>query len=316
MNPSPRHPNHRWQRGRRLLAALLLGLGMLPLAGIARATTPAGPPIRIAYVDWSSSVASANLVCAVLRHHLQRQCRLIEADAEGMWRLVADGEADVLLSAWLPDTHAEYLDRYGERLEDLGPNLTGTRIGLVIPATGVGRQTNALGARPRPTLAIDSIPELAAQTAAVDGRIVGIDPGAGIMAAAQRALQVYDLGELRLLEGSEREMTSALATAIAANRPIVVTGWEPHWMFGRWSLRFLDDPEGVFGGQGSIHTLVRAGLAAEEPAVYRFLGQFRWEPASMSQLLVWIEQAGARDPYVQALRWMQTHRRQVADWTR
>lgn len=296
-------------QGRRL-PTLLVALGLLALSGAA----PAAAPIRIAYVDWSSSVASANLVCAILRHRLDRQCRLIETDAEGMWRMVAAGEADVLLSAWLPDTHADYLERYGEQLQDLGPNLTGTRIGLVIPATGVGRQTNALGARARPTLAVASIPDLATQAAAIDGRIIGIDPGAGIMAAARQALAVYDLDGLRLLEGSEREMTSALAGAIAANRPIVVTGWEPHWMFGRWSLRFLDDPEDVFGGRGSIHTLVRAGLAESDPDVHRFLDQFYWTPANMSQLLVWIEQAGARDPYVQALRWMQTHPAQVADW--
>ena len=37
-------------------------------------------------------------------------------------------------------------------------------------------------------------------------------------------------------------MTAALKSAIANDEEIAVTGWTPHWMFARWDLKYLDDP--------------------------------------------------------------------------
>jgi len=287
-----------------------LGALALLLAG----ATAAAPALRIAYVDWSSSVASANVVCAVIEERLDQRCELIQTTAREMWRLVADGEADAMLSAWLPDTHAEYLAAFEDRVQDLGPNLVGTRTGLVIPATGVGRQTGAFGERSAPSLDIRSIPELAEHRRELDGRIVGIDPEAGIMQATEQAIDVYKLGGFRLVQGDESMMTAALAAALARNRPIVVTGWIPHWMFGRWSLRFLEDPEEVYGGTGRIHTMARTGLADEQPSATMVLDRFEWTPQEMEQLLVWIYQDRGRDPYSQALRWIRAHQDRVDAW--
>jgi len=291
-----------------------LGLAAALFAAAAAAESQPAAPVRIAYVNWSSSVASGNLICAVIEQRLDRECRLIEGSADEMWRRVADGEADAMLSAWLPDTHAQYLAEYGDRMEDLGPNLEGTRTGLVVPDVRVGRQTGGAGERTLQTNPIESIPDLRKHRRQLDGRIVGIDPEAGIMAATRRALRDYHLDGFRLVEGSEASMTKALANAIARSEPIVITGWEPHWMFGRWALRFLDDPDDVYGDRGTIHTMVRRGLADDEPRVYRLLDRFNWGPESMSELLVWIQQAGVDDPYSQAERWMRGHQAAVREW--
>ncbi|MNW00406.1 Glycine betaine-binding protein OpuAC precursor [compost metagenome] len=41
---------------------------------------------------------------------------------------------DATASAWLPLTHADYWNKYKDKVEDLGPNMTGVRTGLVVPA--------------------------------------------------------------------------------------------------------------------------------------------------------------------------------------
>jgi glycine betaine/proline transport system substrate-binding protein len=275
---------------------------------------PAPTPLKVAYVDWSSSLASANLICALMREGLGEGCDLVETTAERMWRMVAQSRADVMLSAWLPDTHAHYMRRFGRFLDDLGPNLTGTRTGLVVPAVSTGRQTGGAGMRTRPYVTVRSIADLAQHRREFSGRIIGIDPEAGIMRATREAMEVYGLGGFRLLEGSEGIMTDALATAIARQEWVVVTGWTPHWMFGRWSLRFLEDPKGVYGGTGRIHTMVRDGLADDRPQVHRVLDRFVWTVDEINQLMVWIEQDGRRDPYAQALRWLRTHQDRAQAW--
>jgi glycine betaine/proline transport system substrate-binding protein len=296
------------------LAATLIGL-MLTLGLCAGAlASPSAKPLRIAYVNWSSSVASANLVCVVVRERLGRRCELRPTDAEGMWRAVAENEADVLLSAWLPDTHAHYMERYGERLVDFGPNLEGTRIGLVVPEVRVGRQTGAHGMRNPAYVSARTIGDLRDSGEPFHWRIVGIDPGAGIMRATRNAMARYGLDRYRLIEGSEQSMTEALAEAIARQEGIVITGWVPHWMFDRWSLRFLDDPKGVYGGSGEIHTLIRPGLAQEMPRVADFLDRFHWSPEEMNRLLIWNRQQDGLDPYGTAARWVRSHPARVDDW--
>jgi glycine betaine/proline transport system substrate-binding protein len=291
-----------------LTILLLILIGSLPRAFAAQ------PPLRIAYVDWSSSVASANLICVLVQERLQQPCELREFSAEGMWRAVATGQADVLLSAWLPSTHAHFLERYGDRLMDLGPNLEGTRTGLVVPSVKVGRQTSSRGMRNPAYVAAESIGDLVGLGERFHYRIIGIDPEAGIMRTTRRAMQVYGLDNYRLVEGSERNMTKALSEAIGRQQPILLTGWVPHWMFDRWSLRFLDDPEGVYGGSGRIHTLVRPGLEAEMPKVYALLDRFHWDVAQMNRLLIWNQQDKGLDPYGTARRWIQTHPDQVSVW--
>jgi glycine betaine/proline transport system substrate-binding protein len=293
-----------------LLRGMVLALALLP----ALASGAVKAPLRLVYAEWSSSIANANLVCALVRERLGRDCRLRSVSAEQMWAQVADGRADAMLSAWLPNTHRSYAERYLEQVDDLGPNFEGTRIGLVVPDVSVGRQTGPTGARVRPRIPVKSIADLKDHRADFAGRIVGIEPGTGIMDATRKAIAAYGLDGFRLVEGSETGMAEALSEAVRRQEWIVVTGWTPHWMFGRWSLRFLDDPQGIYGHGGDIHTLARRGLHDDMPKVYRLLDRFHWRGDELDQLMVWIHSDVQQDPYAQAQRWIRTHPQRVNEW--
>ncbi len=292
-------------------ALLLAAAAVLPLGS---AGAQEKPVVRLAYMQWSSSVASAHLVQAVLQEELGCQVQLLRMGAEDIWQAVAEGRADAMLSGWLPVTHRQYFERYGQQLVDLGPNLKGARIGLVVPDVSVGRQTGPLGKRARPYIEAESIPDLREYSRQFRRHIVGIDPQAGIMERTREAIEVYDLEDFRLIEGSEVSMTAELSHAIRHQEWIVVTGWTPHWMFARWNLRFLDDPQNVYGGAEAIHTMVRRGLKDEMPAVNTFLDRFSWSPEEASQYMVWNQADHGLYPYEKALRWMYTHPEQVARW--
>ncbi len=274
----------------------------------------AAEPVRLAYVEWSSSVAGANLVKALIQEKLGLDCRLMEMRADRMWEAVATGKADAMVSAWLPDTHALYYEKYKDDVVDLGPNLKGTRIGLVVPEITTGRLTAGTGIRNRPYMDIDSIPEMKAHTDKFKNRIIGIDPEAGIMHKTLEAMEAYDLNSFRLIEGSEVSMVAELTHSIQRQRWIVVTGWLPHWIFARWELKFLEDPENVYGSWGSIHTIVRKGLQEEMPEVCRMLDLFYWSPEDMGQVMLWNQQDKGLYPYEKALRWINTHPKRVEIW--
>jgi glycine betaine/proline transport system substrate-binding protein len=235
--------------------------------------------------------------------------------ADEMWRSVAEGKADVTLAAWLPVLHDHYWKEFKGKVENLGPNVQGTKSGLVVPDVTLGRQTAASGLRNEPYITVDSIPELKEYAGKFHYVIEGIDPEAGVMKKAKEAIEAYDLDEFDLVKGNEQTMTRALAEAIKQQQWIVITGWVPHWMFARWELKFLEDPKKVFGDQpGHIDTVVRRGLKEDLPEVYDFLDRFQWSAEQLGQLMIWINDNGGVYPYEKALRYLRTHPDQVQSW--
>ncbi len=64
----------------------------------------------------------------------------------------------------------------------------------------------------------------------------------------------------------------------------------PHWMFGKWDLKFLDDPQQVFGTPENIHTILRLGLDVDNEGVYQFFDQFDWPQVDVQEAMVAIQE--------------------------
>src|SRR5699024_8715859 len=81
----------------------------------------------------------------------------------------------------------------------------------------------------------------------MDFEITGIEPGAGVFKASEKAVEEYDLEGWEVQASSSGAMATALGEAIDNEEPIIVTGWSPHWKFAKYDLKYLEDPKGVFG---------------------------------------------------------------------
>lgn len=147
----------------------------------------------------------------------------------------------------------------------------------------------------------------------VDYTITGIDAGAGEMATTQKAIKQYDLNKWQLQTSSSSAMTSTLGKAIKNRQPIVVTGWQPHWMFTKYKLKFLKDPKGVYGKAENIHTIVRKGLKQDKPEAYTVLDRFHWTKEEMSTVMLAVNKGA--DPKQAADKWIKNHQQQVNEWT-
>ncbi|MDN7133098.1 glycine betaine ABC transporter substrate-binding protein [Halomonas sp. MC140] len=273
--------------------ALLAGTG-IAVSSAAQAEEDKGS-INLAYVEWSSEVASTNVIAAVLEQ-AGYEVDLTSLSAAAMFQALSTGDADAIVAAWLPTTHAEYMNRLGDNIENLGANLDGTKLGLVVPEYAD----------------IDSIADLNDNADSFNGEIIGIDPGAGLMALSEKVVETYDL-ELDLRSGSGATMTAALSSAINNEENIVVTGWTPHWMFARFDLKYLDDPENVYGGAEQIHTVVRQGLEDDMPEAYAILDAFEWTPEQMGEVML-LNQEDGSDPYENAKQWVEDNQDVVEQW--
>ncbi|MFP3360313.1 glycine betaine ABC transporter substrate-binding protein, partial [Planococcus sp. SIMBA_143] len=84
-------------------------------------------------------------------------------------------------------------------------------------------------------------------------------------------------------------MATELGQAIDNGEEIIVTGWTPHWKFQTYDLKYLEDPEGVFGEAETINTLAREGLEEDAPRAYEILDNFYWETGDMEEVMLEIE---------------------------
>ncbi len=248
--------------------------------------------IELAYVEWARSVAITHMAGEILSQ-MGADVELNNVANAAMWQSVASEDSDALLAAWLPATHQMFYGEEGEFTDEvvnLGPNYEGAKLGLVVPTY----------------VSEDSIPELVANADAYDNEIVGIDPGAGMMQQTETAIEndTYGLSTFTLLEGSGPTMTAALGDAISNETPIVVTGWQPHWMFGRWDLKILEDPENVFGATETINTMVRQGLEAEQPLAYEFFNNFDWFAIENGIAQIMVDVQNGVDPEDAAADWV------------
>lgn len=271
-----------------VVGALLLGLIVPSFLG-----GGGGKKVNLSYVTWDTEVASTHVVATILEE-MGYDVTLTPLDNAIMWESVTKGEADAMVGAWLPGTHGAQFDQYGDQLDDLGPNLNGARIGLVVPEY----------------MEADSIEELTDQAGQ---EIVAIEPGAGVVMAAQDAQESYpNLRDWTIETSSTGAMTVALQQALENNEDIVVTGWSPHWKFATYDLKYLDDPRESFGGEESIHTMARQGLKDDLPEVYELLDQFNWTLDDMESVMLEINDG--KDPYDAAKDWVEANREEVEQW--
>jgi len=145
---------------------------------------------------------------------------------------------------------------------NLGPVYSRARLGWVVPSYVPEDQLNSIE-----DLKSDEIQEK------LDGKIVGIGAGAGLTRLSKKAMDEYGLKDAgyNLVISSGAGMTAALKRAIQKEEWIVVTGWSPHWKFGRWDLRYIEDPKGTLGGIERADIVARTGFYREFPDVYEML---------------------------------------------
>lgn len=174
--------------------------------------------------------------------------KVIEFSEWGIaYAALSKGDIQIIASQTDYAAH-DYWNKNKNRLEKLSPVSFGLYQGFAVPKY----------------VDIDSIDQLNDNADKLGGKIIGIEPGSGLMNDATNAVSGYGL-KLKLLEGSTAAMTAALKSAVDRKEPVVVTIWEPSWMMQKFDLKFLKDPKGIFPPPQAYYWIGHKGFAAEYP---------------------------------------------------
>lgn len=220
---------------------------------------------------WDEGIAASELWKAVLEEE-GYDVELEYADAAPVFQGLSDGDYDVTLDTWLPITHADYVEQYGDDIVDLGAWNEDAKLTIAVNEDAP----------------VDTLAELAANADAFDNRLVGIEPGSGLnRVTTDEVIPTYGLEGMEYLTSSTPAMLSELTAATDAGENIAVTLWRPHWAYDAFPLKDLEDPQGTLGEAEGIHSFGSASFEEEYPTLAGWLKGFEMD----SDLLYSLENA-------------------------
>ncbi len=259
-----------------------------------------GKKVTIGYIPWDEGIATTFLWKELLEER-GFDVTTTQYAAGPLYTGLATGQIDFQTDSWLPVTHAEYWKKYGDQLEDLGKWYGPTSLELTVPSYVKG---------------VDSLADLKGQSSTFKGRIVGIEPSAGMMGLLKdKVLKEYGLGdEYEVVDGSTPAMLAELKRAYAKKEPVVVTLWSPHWAYSDYDLKKLKDPKGAWGKGDGVHTLARKGFVADNPEVGAWLKKFSMTEEQLTGLEARIQQAGKGGEQDAVRAWLKANPGLAAKW--
>ncbi|WP_336333144.1 glycine betaine ABC transporter substrate-binding protein [Pseudomonas putida] len=217
------------------------------IAGLAQAAEKT--TIKIGTMPWEDVVP----VSDITKHFLEKQGYIVEMITFPDWGIgyaaLARGDVDLMVSH-IDNVAADYWKKYYKRLEKVSVVSYGVKQGIVVPDY----------------MPIKSIDELNSIKDQVDSKIIGIEPGSGLMRDVAAAIKQYNL-QYTLVEGSTGAMTAQLQSAIERKAPLVTMMWQPSWMDLKFKPRYLEDPKKVLSPMQSYFWIAKKGFSIENPRV-------------------------------------------------
>lgn len=242
-----------------------LGLAATLIGGSVTATMAQdAKPVKIGWSAWSDAEFVTKLAAKLIKDELGTEVELVQSDVAPLYQGVSRGDLDAMMMAWLPQTHADYYEKVKDKVETLGTVYNGAKLGWVVPAY-------------IPESEIASIEDLKKPEVQkkLSGIVQGIDPGAGLTRLSEKAVKDYGLDDYKLQISSEAGMLTSVDRAMRSEKWFVATSWSPHWMFGKYKLRYLTDPKKSLGEAEHVDVLARKDFKTENPKVAGFLSRMK-----------------------------------------
>lgn len=257
--------------------------------------------ITIGWINWDEDVVLTQMWKKILEDK-GYTVKTTQLQVGALFTGLAKGDLDLFFDAWLPHLHKSYWEKYGSKIDDLGVWYDHASYSLTVPSYVKGVKT---------------ISDLKGKGDEFNHQIIGIEAGAGVMAAAQKAVKGYGLGsEYTLKPSSTSSMLQELESSVKDKKPIIVTLWRPHWIYANLKLRDLKDDQGIMGKGDKIHMLSRKGFSSDNPEVTKWMKNFSISDQQLGKLEDIALNKHKEDPAKGVQQWMDKNQDYVKGLTK
>lgn len=224
--------------------------------------------IKIAFNEYVESSFQLEILKEIIKQKLGLAAEGILVNNQEIFRMVAEGKADFSTAAMLPSCEALEVEYRGQ-MENLGSNLDGCKLGLIVPSY----------------VEINSITEMKSSANKFKNKIYSLQRRTSLGRMVGEALESYEISGYTVEYDEEKVMLEALHKAISNKEWIIITGWQPHYMFSVYDLKYLQDPKMVFGSEDHCATLVKQGLKEENMELYQIVKNFKLNMTAVNHAL-------------------------------
>src|SRR5262245_1972365 len=264
-------------------------LGMAARSGHAEETT-----IHMGTMSWEDLTP----ITGITKKVLEDAGYTVEVTSFSEWGIayaaLAKGDTQIMVSQ-TDYVAQDYWNKNKNRLEKISPVSHGLYQGIAVPKY----------------VTIDSIEQLNESADKFGNKIIGIEPGAGLMRDTTDAVSDYGL-KLQLVEGSTAGMVAALKSATDRKEWIAVTLWEPSWMVRKFDTKYLQDPKGVFPPPQTYYWIGQKGFAEEYPHAREIIGSVFVPLAEITAINAAVSEGKTMDQAV--ADWIQGHADLIKRW--
>jgi glycine betaine/proline transport system substrate-binding protein len=280
-----------------------VAIGILTVASTLFAANAAlgAEPLKLAISNWATGKVVGNIARYVIETKLNQPVEAVTTDIGIQFEGVARGDIDLMVNGWLPTTHAAYYAKYKDRIVDQGVIFGGARNGWAVPTYVPESELASIEDLKKPEVK-DKL----------DGTIQTIEPGSGLAVTSEKALKEYGLDGYRLQPSSEAGMLAALSRGYSAKKWIVATVWSPHWLFQKWSMRYLADPKHALGGEEANHGFSSRQFDSKFPRVSVFMKHFKLSVSDVEKVA--LEGNASNNFPAAAKAFVDSHPDQVKSW--
>jgi glycine betaine/proline transport system substrate-binding protein len=278
-----------------------IALGLLAATPLSAAEPQSCHKPRIADGGWTDNTAQNGFLTIVLKGlGYEPQVDLLSVPV--ILTSLKQKTTDVWLDNWMPSQTTEVAPYFQDgSVESLSVNLEGAGYGPVVPnyvaETGV-----------------KDLKDLGPNADKFGKKLYGIEPGNDGNRILQSKIDdpANNLKDWQLVESSEQAMLAQADKEMTKQNWIAFLAWTPHPVMGRMPITYLSGFEKDGFGPATIHTLVRAGYAAECPNVGKLLQNVKFtvdmESVVMEEILA------GKDAEASASNWLKSNPAVLDGW--
>lgn len=288
-------------QGKKFVLCLLLAAVMTVTFTFGTAVAEEKKTLSFGVVAWSEALAEGELIKYIMEKEIGQPVKITNPDIGVAYTAVANGDLDLFIESWLPMTHEAYWDKIASKVCDFGPIYEDASLGWAVP--------NYI-----PKDVFNSVTDMgkAEVMKKCDGKIIGIDPGSGLMQHSALMMKRYpELKDWKLIEGSDYAMVASLKRAMQRKEWVVVTLWKPHFAFSRFDIRYIEEPRKILGTEERSHMIGRRDFMDVFPSeVSSFLSRLYFTIDQVNELVDLYE----KDEDTAAEKFIKNHPKLVHYW--
>lgn len=291
----------RSNRFRTALFAAWAGALML-LAMPLMAAAAADNSIEFGVPPWPGERVKAEVATQIL-DAIGYETKVTDASWAIILQGVAKGDIDADMGIWKPTQNSmvDPLLKDGS-VEMVVTNIEDAKYGVVVPQYVCDAGVTSIG-------------DLPSKADKFDSKVYGIEAGNDGNKIVIDAIKknTYGLSGWELVPSSTAGMLIQAQRAVENHDWIAFLGWKPHWMNIAMDLCYLDDPEMIWGGGSTVHTVANPEFLDTNPSLAQFLENMVVPSTVQSD---WIYTYGYKEvPLEQtATNWINDNSKVVKQW--